>query len=129
MAVALALAGLSALSQPPQPSPAAPSGPADQTVTVTASAPPISLPAPVYVIASREFEPLRGQYALADGRTLTVSGRPKRMKAQMSISCCSVGFVGKLFCEALVAAPPGPIEALSPLSVRLPAWCWPRAAG
>jgi hypothetical protein len=83
MAVALALAGLSALSQPPQPSPAAPSGPADQTVTVTASAPPISLPAPVYVIASREFEPLRGQYALADGRTLTVSGRPKRMKAQI----------------------------------------------
>ena len=85
LTVALTLAGLSALSQPPQApaSAAAPSSaPPDQTVTVTATA-PITLPAPVYVIASREFEPLRGQYALADGRTLTVSGRPKRMRAQI----------------------------------------------
>lgn len=88
LTVALTLAGLSALSQPPQPSAsgasaaALTSAPPDQTVTVTATA-PITLPAPVYVIASGEFEPLRGQYALADGRTLTVSGRPKRMKAQI----------------------------------------------
>jgi phosphonate transport system permease protein len=54
---------------------------------------------------------------------------PGALAGVLSISCCSVGFVGKLFCEALVAAPPGPIEALSPLSVRLPAWCWPRATG
>ncbi|MEI6027883.1 MAG: hypothetical protein WCT47_14465 [Betaproteobacteria bacterium] len=52
-------------------------------MTVTAPAASITLPAPVYVIASREFESLRGQYALADGRTLIVSGRPKRMKAQI----------------------------------------------
>lgn len=86
LTVALTLAGLSALSQPSPPSAPAPSAasvPPDQTVTVTAPAVPITLPAPVYVIASREFEPLRGQYALADGRTLTVSGRPKRMKAQI----------------------------------------------
>ena len=85
LTVALTLAGLSALSQPPQASASAAvpsSAPPDQTVTVTATA-PITLPAPVYVIASREFEPLRGQYALADGRTLTVSGRPKRMRAQI----------------------------------------------
>ena len=88
LTVALTLAGLSALSQPPQPSASGASAaaltaaPPDQTVSVTATA-PITLPAPVYVIASREFEPLRGQYALADGRTLTVSGRPKRMKAQI----------------------------------------------
>ena len=86
LTVALTLAGLSALSQPSPPSAPAPSAasvPPDQTVTVTAPAVPITLPAPVYVIASREFESLRGQYALADGRTLTVSGRPKRMKAQI----------------------------------------------
>ncbi len=89
LTVALTLAGLSALSQPPQPSASAASAaaltsaPPDQTVTVTALPPPINLPAPVYVIASREFEPLRGQYVLADGRTLTVSGRPKRMRAQI----------------------------------------------
>jgi hypothetical protein len=86
LTVALTLAGLSALSQPSPPSAPAPSAasvPPDQTVTVTAPTVPITLPAPVYVIASREFEPLRGQYALADGRTLTVSGRPKRMKAQI----------------------------------------------
>ena len=86
LTVALTLAGLSALSQPSPPSAPAPSAasvPPDQAVTVTAPAVPITLPAPVYVIASREFEPLRGQYALADGRTLTVSGRPKRMKAQI----------------------------------------------
>ena len=86
LTVALTLAGLSALSQPSPPSAPAPSAasvPPDQTVTVTAPAVPITLPAPVYVIASREFEPLRGQYALADGRTLTVSGRPKRMKAEI----------------------------------------------
>ena len=89
LTVALTLAGLSALSQPPQPSASAASAASsasprpDQTVTVTAPAVPITLPAPVYIIASREFEPLRGQYALADGRTLTVSGRPKRMKVQI----------------------------------------------
>ena len=83
LSVALTLAGLSVLSQPSQPLPSAASAPPDQTVTVTAPAAPISLPAPVYVMASREFETLRGQYALADGRTLTVSGRPKRMKAQI----------------------------------------------
>lgn len=61
---------------------AQPSG-ADQTVTVTASPSVITLPSPVYVMASRDFEPLRGQYMLSDGRTLTVSGRPRRMKAQI----------------------------------------------
>ena len=58
-------------------------GATDQTVTVTASPSVITLPSPVYVMASRDFEPLRGQYLLADGRTLTVSGRPRRMKAQI----------------------------------------------
>jgi hypothetical protein len=62
---------------------AAQPGSADQTVTVTASPSVIMLPSPVYVMASRDFEPLRGQYMLSDGRTLTVSGRPKRMKAQI----------------------------------------------
>jgi hypothetical protein len=83
LSVALTLAGLSALSQPPGSASSASSAPPDQTVTVTAPAASITLPAPVYVIASREFESLRGQYALADGRTLIVSGRPKRMKAQI----------------------------------------------
>ena len=86
LTVMLTLAGLSALSQPPQPSAPGASTPADQTVTVTAPAgsiTPITLPSPVYVIASREFEPLRGEYVLSDGRTLVVSGRPKRMRAQI----------------------------------------------
>ncbi len=81
----LAFATLLALAQTtgPASTAAAPAGRADQTVTVTAPAAPITLPSPVYGIATREFDPLRGQYALADGRTLTVSGRPKRMKAQI----------------------------------------------
>jgi len=86
LTVMLTLAGLSALSQPPQPSSPGASTPADQTVTVTAPAgsiTPITLSSPVYVIASREFEPLRGEYVLSDGRTLVVSGRPKRMRAQI----------------------------------------------
>jgi hypothetical protein len=62
---------------------AAQPGAADQTVTVTASPSVITLPSPVYVMANRDFEPLRGQYMLSDGRTLTVSGRPRRMKAQI----------------------------------------------
>ena len=52
LTVALTLAGLSALSQPSPPSAPAPSAasvPPDQTVTVTAPAVPITLPAPVYV--------------------------------------------------------------------------------
>ena len=61
---------------------AQPAGP-DQTVTVTASPLSITLPAQVYALAGREFEALRGQYALSDGRTLTVSGRPRRMTAQI----------------------------------------------
>ena len=103
----LTLAGLSALSQPPPPS-ASPRP--DQTVTVTAPAVPITLPAPVYVIASREFESLRGQYALADGRTLTVSGRPKRMKAQI---------------EGL---PPAELVAASPSATRSASVCSSGAA-
>lgn len=90
LAIVLPLAVQSALAQPPQPTTSATSTAKpttstspDMTVTVKAPSVPITLPAPVYVIASREFEPLRGQYALADGRTLTVSGRPKRMKAQI----------------------------------------------
>jgi len=62
---------------------AAQPGAADQTVTVTAAPSVITLPSPVYVMASRDFEPLRGQYMLSDGRTLTVSGRPRRMKVQI----------------------------------------------
>ena len=83
LSAALGLLGLSALSQPPQPRPEAASTSPSQTVTVTAPSAPITLPSPVYVMASREFESLRGEYALSDGRTLVVSGRPKRMKAQI----------------------------------------------
>ncbi len=31
----------------------------------------------------------------------------------LSIAFCSIGFIGKLFCEALEEAHPGPVEALS----------------
>lgn len=83
LSAALGLFGLSALSQPPQPRPEAAAAFPSQTVTVTAPSAPIALPSPVYVMASREFETLRGEYALSDGRTLVVSGRPKRMKARI----------------------------------------------
>ena len=55
---------------------------------------------------------------------------PGALAGVLSIACRSVGFVGKLFCEALEEAAPGPIEALtacgSPGSLILAKGYWPQ---
>jgi len=55
---------------------------------------------------------------------------PGALAGVLSIACRSIGFVGKLFCEALEEAAPGPIEALtacgSPRSLILAKGYWPQ---
>jgi phosphonate transport system permease protein len=56
---------------------------------------------------------------------------PGALAGVLSIACRSIGFVGKLFCEALEEAQPGPIEALTacgaPRSLVLAKGYWPQA--
>ena len=55
---------------------------------------------------------------------------PGALAGVLSIACRSIGFVGKLFCEALEEAAPGPIEALTacgaPGSLVLAKGYWPQ---
>ena len=56
---------------------------------------------------------------------------PGALAGVLSIACRSIGFVGKLFCEALEEAHAGPIEALTacgaPRSMVLAKGYWPQA--
>jgi hypothetical protein len=73
----LGLMVVAAAAQPARDGP-----PPDQVVTITVPV-VIALPSTAYAMASREFELLRGRYVLSDGKTMTVSGRPRHMTAQI----------------------------------------------
>ena len=81
LALPAALAVLVALAAG-LPGPSSAADDASQTVTISGTH-RIQLPAHPQRLKAGEFSAVTGQYALADGRTLTVAGTPGHMTAEM----------------------------------------------